>query len=143
MTNVYVVEGKLVVLSSDKAELLHAKIASDSEIALFFRSSLQQPDLISNPPPAKPLTSHHGRRPCGCQQIVVQSWLGVEWIGTPWPRRLRLRSPITIAKYPGCGCIARLVDLADAIKRAIRWAQSQIINRANRSQRQSEGPRPE
>jgi hypothetical protein len=32
-------------------------------------------------------------------------WLGLEWEGEPWPKRIRARWPIYLKRYRGCGCI--------------------------------------
>ena len=42
--------------------------------------------------------------------MQTQRWLGIEWIGTPWPKRLRLKARfpfLYVAKRKGCGCMRR------------------------------------
>lgn len=50
--------------------------------------------------------------------VRVHRWLGLEWIGKPWPQRLRLmrRWPfVRVEDAPGCGCIMRLKMLTQRI----------------------------
>ena len=78
-------------------------------------------------------------------------WLGIIWMGTPWPLRLRLRwpgikrtaveigrrserlvtvqGPIHKAPMPGCGCIALLKDIASLLPVLVR------VTRKNRQAR--------
>lgn len=38
------------------------------------------------------------------------------WDGKPWPLRIRLRCPIYVKRYPGCGCIKPLKRLWNRIR---------------------------
>jgi len=40
-----------------------------------------------------------------CAEPEPVRWLGITWIGEPWPKRLRLRWPVYVRQLPGCGCI--------------------------------------
>lgn len=41
------------------------------------------------------------------QKPKIVRWLGMDWEGMPWPKRLRLRTPLYIARARGCGCIKK------------------------------------
>lgn len=55
-------------------------------------------------------TSRPGEKP---PEIVV--WLGVRWIGTPWPKRWRRG-----VDRRGCGCILKLKALRYVLSRIMR-----------------------
>lgn len=44
------------------------------------------------------------------QTVPIVRWLGINWYGVPWLKRIRLRCPIYLAARPGCGCIKALKD---------------------------------
>ena len=37
----------------------------------------------------------------------IVRWLGMDWEGVPWPKRIRFRWPVYCKPLPGCGCAAR------------------------------------
>ena len=45
------------------------------------------------------------------QRSTTVRWLGLNWIGVPWPKRIRIRWPVYVLKYQGCGCIKPLKEL--------------------------------
>lgn len=56
--------------------------------------------------------------------IQTQRWLGIRWIGTPFPKRLRLKRAfpfVYVKPMRGCGCMARpkswLLRLVDYLNR--------------------------
>lgn len=64
-------------------------------------------------------------------KMQTTRWLGIEWIGTPFPKRLRVRSvfpslevprvvqcPVFVQPMPRCGCMARPKR---AILRLVDW----------------------
>jgi len=53
--------------------------------------------------------------------VTVHRWLGIDWIGKPWPLRLRVRTSwpfVAIEDAPGCGCIMRLKRLWQRLRPA-------------------------
>lgn len=59
--------------------------------------------------------------PCGsCGEVPRVRWLGLEWIGEPWPRRIRLRSPVYVSRAPGCGCVAALKTLVSRLRERMK-----------------------
>lgn len=62
------------------------------------------------------------KAPCaGCQskKAKMVRWLGLRWIGTPWPKRWRWNPDIAWIEYqpsPGCGCIYKLKAAVEAFR---------------------------
>jgi len=64
-----------------------------------------------------------------CGDLVVR-WLGLRWLGRPWPLRWTWDRDLCWPVYipaPGCGCILRLKQLTERIK---RWRALQALSAA-------------
>lgn len=87
-------DGGVRIMRDDLAAKLGGRRATDAEVGASQRAAL----VTTTPSPAKPVEWNPPR----------VKWLGVEWIGKPWPTRIRLRSPFVVLQSPGCGCLRRL-----------------------------------
>lgn len=57
--------------------------------------------------------------PLNEKNTIVTKWLGINWIGYPWPKRIRIKRYfpfLYIKQYPGCGCILTLKQIYSIIK---------------------------
>lgn len=53
--------------------------------------------------------------------MQTQRWLGINWLGEPFPKRLRLKCAfpfVYVKPLPGCGCMARPKS---ALLRLVDW----------------------
>ena len=62
-----------------------------------------------------------GRKRVDASAVPLVRWLGIDWIGEPWPLRLRLRWPVHARPSRGCGCVERLKRWTEA-RRLARFA---------------------
>lgn len=119
MIDFYIVEGKPAPLKTDVAARNGFRVATDVEIGAAARASLpgRRREAVRGARPRKPCP----RCPKGSPpaDVATVRWLGIRWIGVPFPFRIRLRSPIYIARAEGCGCIAALK----------RWVESRRLRR--------------
>ncbi len=56
---------------------------------------------------------------CGCKKTTIHRWLGIRWIGLPWPKRWHWNPYQTEFEYwdsPGCGCILKMKRLTEYAK---------------------------
>ena len=68
-------------------------------------------------------SADNGRMRHGCG-TKIHVWLGMRWIGWPWPLRLRLRRrwwPIMVEQMPGCGCLVKGRAATIALRNAWRY----------------------
>jgi hypothetical protein len=72
------------------------------------------PEELGEPPKCK--DKRHN-----CRKPVLERWLGVRWIGRPFPRRFvwnPYQMELEKLDLPGCGCIARLKRITEGIRLA-------------------------
>lgn len=100
----YVVEDRVVAMPPEEAARAAARPATDAEIAERARQSIRK-----QPRDGSSCCGSRGRRGrIDVRPVPTVCWLGLDWIGVPWPRRLRPQWPVRVQASPGCGCLLRL-----------------------------------
>ena len=98
----------VVILPARLAGKRGLEVASDEQVGAAHRATV----LRQVAAPAAP----------GPKPVPVVRWLGMDWIGEPWPLRLRLRWPVHARPSRGCGCVERLKRWTEA-RRLARFAR--------------------
>ena len=105
----------VVILPARLAGKRGLEVASDEQVGAAHRATvLRQVAAPAAPGPKQ-------RRACPCSGPPIVRWLGIDWIGEPWPLRLRLRWPVHARPSRGCGCVERLKRWTEA-RRLARFA---------------------
>ena len=84
---------------------------------------------IANPidPSVAPPQLARSKGCSGCSRSgKITRWLGVRWLGTPWPKRWKIVAAWpTYVPEPGCGCIVKLKAIVQAWRTGV-----QIVRKA-------------
>ena len=106
----------VVILPARLAGKRGLEVASDEQVGAAHRATVLRQVAAPASPGAKQ------RRACPCSGPPLVRWLGMDWIGEPWPLRLRLRWPVHARPSRGCGCVEGLKRWTEA-RRLARFAR--------------------
>jgi hypothetical protein len=81
---------------------------------------------ILNPITEQPVRKSGGGNGCsGCGRAKIQTWMGMRWHGTPWPKRWKIWGGwICYIPEKGCGCLVKPKAFVTGLKLLVRTVRA-------------------